>query len=169
MIFMKLYWAASRLLFLLLVIVGVLTGGLLIFAAGPLYSWYFLGDWRFGRYRRLVLPTVMLAYRMFADWIQEPAYRSSFFPSIMAPPRSAPDPSLVQVRPDWSQADSSCNGCVQCCLMRACPMMDKGRKMCLGFNSFYWRYFNCGRYPESLLQIEYYNCPKWEPAKTGND
>ena len=164
MIFIKSYWATARLVFVLLILAGILTGGLIIFAAGPLYSWYFCRDWHFRRYRHLVFPTVFLAFRMFADWIQEPVYRLSFLPSLTAPPRSAPDLSLVQVRPDWADAGSTCNGCVQCCTMRTCPLMDRERNMCMGYDSFYWRYFNCGRYPESQLQIEYYSCPKWEPV-----
>jgi len=31
----------------------------------------------------------------------------------------------------------------------------------MSYDSFYWRYFNCGRYPAAQNQIDYYECPKW--------
>jgi hypothetical protein len=31
----------------------------------------------------------------------------------------------------------------------------------MSYNSFYWRYFNCGRYPTSQQEIDLYECPKW--------
>ncbi len=159
------YWAALRLVFLLMVLAGILTGGLLVYAIGPLYSWFFFRDWKFMRYRHLVFPNVVLTYRILLDWLRNPRYRNSFMPSITAAPRSAPDLSIVRVRTDWGDEHATCNGCVQCCTLRTCPMMDLERNMCLGYDSFYWKYFNCGRYPESQLQIEYYSCPKWEPVK----
>ncbi|MCX6242858.1 MAG: hypothetical protein NTX43_13725 [Bacteroidetes bacterium] len=162
MILYKIYWASARLLFLFLVMAGIFTAGLFIYLTGPVFSWYFHRDWHFGRYRHLVFPTVLLSYCILADWIKNPGYRSSFLTSLTASPRSAPDNSKVRVRPDWPMADGTCNGCIQCCTKRACTMIDKERNICLSYDSFYWRYFNCGRYPESPRQIEYYNCPKWE-------
>ena len=31
----------------------------------------------------------------------------------------------------------------------------------MGYDSFYWRYFNCGRYPANQEEIDWYECPKW--------
>ncbi len=31
----------------------------------------------------------------------------------------------------------------------------------MGCESFFWRYFNCGRFPSQQSEIDYYGCPKW--------
>jgi len=36
------------------------------------------------------------------------------------------------------------------------------QNQCKSYGSFFWRYFNCGRYPENTKQIHYYECKKWE-------
>ncbi len=58
--------------------------------------------------------------------------------------------------------DGGCNGCIQCCTRRSCPLLDTERNLCRSYGSFFWRYFNCGRYPENTAQIRHYDCPKWE-------
>lgn len=41
-------------------------------------------------------------------------------------------------------------------------MLDTERNRCRSYGSFFWRYFNCGRYPENSEQIRFYECNKWE-------
>jgi len=46
-------------------------------------------------------------------------------------------------------------------------LLDSRQQGCLGYNSFYWRYFNCGRYPSFEEEISYYGCRKWALVKSG--
>jgi hypothetical protein len=80
--------------------------------------------------------------------------------ALTAPPMTKPDPSLVQINPAWENGDS-CADCGKCCKKIHCPLQDKTHNQCRGYNSFYWRYFNCGRYPASQEDINRYECPKW--------
>jgi hypothetical protein len=141
---------------------GTVTGGAAAYLLGPLYSWYFFNDPRFFRYHRFCFPIVAAFGKLALEWARSPEYRKVVAGSLTAPPRMEPDLSLVRVRADWSEADGGCNGCVQCCTRRSCPMLDIDQNLCLSYGSFFWRYFNCGRYPESAEQIRYYDCPKWE-------
>jgi hypothetical protein len=46
--------------------------------------------------------------------------------------------------------------------------LDEERDRCRGYDSFYWRYFNCGRFPSNAEETHYYSCGKWrviEPAR----
>ena len=38
---------------------------------------------------------------------------------------------------------------------RACPLLSSAQGHCLGFGSFYWRYFNCGRFPSIPEELEF--------------
>jgi hypothetical protein len=60
---------------------------------------------------------------------------------------SIPDPSNAVCRSNWPHGDS-CGDCSNCCKPggHACPLLDKEQRRCRGYDSFYWRYFNCGRY-----------------------
>lgn len=162
MVLKKLCWASARLFFVFFVTIGFFSGGLLAIPLGPLYSWLLLSDWRAARYRRLVFPAFLTAYHVFRDYIRDPAYRSSFLVSLTAPPRPGPDASRIRLNPSWPVNDGTCNGCVKCCVQRDCPFINPQNNNCLGYGSFFWRYFNCGRYPETLGQLKYYNCEKWE-------
>ena len=47
----------------------------------------------------------------------------------------------------------------------ACPLLDENLGLCRGHDSFYWRYFNCGRFPSVSAELDYYNCHKWVLSK----
>ena len=158
----SIYWSSARVLFLVFVVIAFISGGLLVFPLAPVYSWYFYRDLRFWRYTYLVFPAVFAGIRVFKDTLNNPGYRDAFLVCLTAPPMSAPDASRMQVRNDWPINDGSCNSCIHCCVQRQCPLIDLERKRCLSYDSFFWRYFNCGRYPDYSQQIEFYNCPKWE-------
>jgi hypothetical protein len=81
---------------------------------------------------------------------------------LTSPPRTVPDQSIALLRPDWHHGDS-CGNCSNCCKPggKACPLLDIEQQRCRGYNSFYWRYFNCGRYPSLEEEIHYYDCRKW--------
>ena len=159
-------WALARLIFITYILFSVLSlvGG---FLTAPLMTWYFFGDWRFWRHWRpgvrlwphaVRLTTMMLGHsRAFM-----------FSVPLTSAPRSVPDPARTVARADWPHG-GSCGSCANCCRPggHACPLLDSERQRCRGYDSFYWRYFNCGRYPSLEEEIRYYDCHKWDLAPSG--
>ena len=158
----KAKWATARIVFMSAAFASAATGNVLGYLLGPLYSWYFFNDVNFLKYRRYFSPMTVCAYRLLAEWIRNPGYRGMFAIPLTSQPMAGPDLSRVRVRTAWPENDGGCNGCIQCCVQRSCPLLDTERNLCRSYGSFFWRYFNCGRYPENIRQIRYYECPKWE-------
>ena len=131
------------------------------FVTAPLMTWLFYNDWRFWRYWRR-------AWRLFPHgwhiaW-QMLRRNGSFMLSVplTSPPRTAPDQDLIELAPAWAHG-TSCGDCQRCCEVMSlrCPVLDDSTGFCTGYNSFYWRYFNCGRYPSRPVEISFYGCDKW--------
>lgn len=80
---------------------------------------------------------------------------------LTAPPMKQPDTSIIELAATWDSEEDECRGCSRCCLKIGCGLFDHKKGICMGYDSFYWRYFNCGRYPATQIQINYYECPKW--------
>lgn len=158
--FQAVRWALARLAFIVYVIFSVVTliGG---FLTAPLMTWYFFGDWRFWRHWRAGLGLLPHGLRLTALMF---GHNRTFMFSVplTSSPRSVPDPLVAGYRLDWPHGNS-CGECSNCCRAggNVCPLLDTERKACRGYNSFYWRYFNCGRYPSIEEEIRYYNCSKW--------
>jgi hypothetical protein len=151
----KMEWAGARLLFIAGTAFGVTTGvGLYLLA--PVFSYWFFGNFRFWKYAhmgpRLIAYAYTMAYR---------CLRGEFSPtvSLTAPPMSKPDLALVQINSAWENGDA-CANCGKCCQKIKCPLLEVNGQ-CMGYDSFYWRYFNCGRFPTSQKEIDHYKCPKW--------
>jgi hypothetical protein len=159
-------WVLARLVFMTYIVFSTLTiiGGYL---TAPLMTWYFFGDWRFWRYWRAGNGLLPHGLRMTAVMF---SHKRTFLFSVplASPPRSAPDPLSTLCRPDW-QHGNSCGECTNCCKAdgNVCPLLDQEQQACRGYNSFYWRYFNCGRYPSYQEEIHYYDCRKWVLTSLG--
>jgi hypothetical protein len=153
-------WALARLAFLIYIVFSVVTliGG---FLTAPLMTWYFFGDWRFWRHWRAGLGLLPHGLRMTAMMLYH-GRAFMFSVPLTSPPRSAPDLLVADFRSDWPHGDS-CGDCSNCCKVggNVCPLLDSEQQACRGYNSFYWRYFNCGRYPSFEEEIHYYDCRKW--------
>jgi hypothetical protein len=154
-------WVAARLLFTLcsaLCVISVV--GCYLFS--PLFTYWFFGSWRFWKYLHLTLPVIRFSY-----YLAYLKLRGRSVPSFpwSEPPMSGPDPRAVQINPEWMHGDS-CGDCGKCCRKIRCPFLDRERGQCLSYNSFYWRYFNCGRYPLTQQEIDLYECPKWIMRKS---
>ncbi len=153
-------WALARLSFIVYILFSVLSlvGG---FLTAPLMTWYFFGDWRFWRNWRAGVRLFPHALRLTAMMLGH-SRAFMFSVPLTSPPRSAPDRSSTFPRPDWPHG-SSCGDCSNCCKPggHACPLLDSEQQRCRGYDSFYWRYFNCGRYPSFEEEIRYYDCRKW--------
>jgi len=153
-------WVLARLAFIIYIVFSVVTiiGG---FLTAPLMTWYFFGDWRFWRHWRAGMGLLPHGLRLSATMLGQ---RRAFMFSVplASPPRSTPDPSTAIFRTDWPHG-TSCGDCTNCCRAggNVCPLLDKEQLACRGYNSFYWRYFNCGRYPSVAEEIHYYDCHKW--------
>jgi hypothetical protein len=159
-------WLLGRLAFIVYIFFSVVTviGG---FLTAPLMTWYFFGDWRFWRHWRAGKRLLPHGLRMLALMFdQKRAFMFSV--PLTSPPRSTPDSSIAHFRVDWPHGDS-CGECTNCCKVgdNVCPLLDEQQHACRGYNSFYWRYFNCGRYPSVEEQIHYYDCRKWVLTKPG--
>lgn len=153
-------WAVARLAFNCYVVFSVVTlvGG---FLTAPLMTWYFFGDWRFWRHWRSGMGLLPHGLRLTALMLSH-GRGYMFSVPLASPPRSAPDPSRAMLSPDWPHG-GSCADCTNCCRPggHICPLLDVERNACRGYNSFYWRYFNCGRYPSVPEEVRYYGCRKW--------
>jgi hypothetical protein len=157
----KIGWASARIFFILYIGLSIISliGG---FITAPLMTWYFYGDWRFWRFLSsapgLFVHTLRLLRLMLRD---NRAFMFSV--PLTSSPRSSPHPSSASLQRFWSHGDS-CGDCSNCCRPggHACPLLDEKSGLCQGYDSFYWRYFNCGRFPSVPAEIEYYDCRKWE-------
>ncbi len=160
MILQKAIWAAKRLLFYVYLVFCLLTvvGG---FLTAPLFTYVFFGDWRFWRYLAPGWKMFFHGWRFLIPLLKWENSGFMFSVPLTSPPKSAPDLSIVKIRADWADG-SSCGSCSKCCDQVSCPVLDKDSGLCLGYNAFFWRYFNCGRFPSYQSEIDYYSCPKWQ-------
>lgn len=152
-------WAAQRLMFHFYLGFCIITvvGG---FLTAPLMIWLFFGDWRFWRHWGSALGLFPHGFKM--AWQVMVGRNGGFMLDVplTAPPSSSVNLKLVKLTPNWDFG-SSCGPCTRCCTMLGCPVLDYETRLCQGYDSFFWRYFNCGRYPSNQREIEYYLCNKW--------
>ena len=160
----KLQWSSLRLMFIIctvfsttIVVVGCLFS--------PVFSYCFFGDFRPWRYLRLWPRLLVYVYYLLYLSLKGESAFSTPLP-LTAPPMSAPKLNPIQIHPDWPHG-LSCDSCSKCCSKIRCPLLEKTTGKCKSYNSFYWRYFNCGRYPENQADIDRFECPKWMETPSG--
>ncbi|MCB1859181.1 MAG: hypothetical protein KDI63_12950 [Gammaproteobacteria bacterium] len=139
-------------------------GGLVL---APVVTWCMFDDWRFWRHLRRGLRLYRHGYRIMGLMIRGEG-RFMLSVPLFSPPYDVPVPGSVELRADWEHG-RSCGSCVRCCQLgssASCPVLDTEHNRCNGYLSFYWRYFNCGRFPSHQHQIDYYGCPKWKMSPT---
>jgi len=137
-----------------------ITGGLAMFVFFPLYKGAFAPR---APYRELcVLSLWKHVYKIVWRNISDPKYRSMYPSKITDPPKLHTDRSFVRIKDSWQGGENDCDICqASCCVQLKCPLLGESGR-CLGYDSLFFSYFYCGRYPENQSQIDYYNCPKWE-------
>ena len=152
-------WAGARILFHLIIAftLSTVVGGIITV---PFLIYCFFGDWRFWRYLRDVPRMYWQGWYMAYLVIRGENHGFMLGVPLFSPPSSVPDPGLVTLNGAWGHG-SSCGNCVNCCIGINCPILHVESGLCRGYNSFFWRYFNCGRYPTQQSDIDYYGCPKW--------
>jgi len=155
----RLGWCCFRLAYIACAGLGLFTAGLGFYLIAPLVSYCFFNDFRFWRYLRYFPRIVGHVYRIFYLMLKD-RYAFIFSVPLDSPPMSRPDSGKVVVDQHWSHGHDSCGTCYNCCL--SCPFVDRARHRCLSYDSPFWKYFNCGRFPISRKQIDYYRCTKWQ-------
>lgn len=162
----SLIYLVRRIAFLTLYAANMASFGLFVYLVAPITSLLAFNDIRFWRH---IHRFHKLSYRMFAHAIAlltNRPYSKAFRIDWLDPPRDAPDRSKVEVRPDWQALyGESCGDCVHCCERIRCNLIDREHGGCMLYGSFFWRYFTCGPFPHNQLQIEYYQCPKWQERR----
>ena len=162
----ELRWAASRIVFLGYIAICMATGGLFGFLTGPIMTWCFYGDARVWRHWPSAKGLLPHAYRMLFNLMR--GYNGGFMLDVplTAPPSSVVDAGRVELSPTW-EFGQGCGPCTRCCSKIHCPVLDQELGLCRGYNSFFWRYFNCGRFPSAQQEIDHYVCNKWEMKEQG--
>ena len=149
-----------RLYLYLLFFLFAITAGLAMFVLAPLYKRAFAPQLSL---RKLSLTGIWRhAYRVMWRTATDKKYRNMYPTKLGDPPKLHTDLSLVRVRNDWPGEAGDCDICeAACCVRLKCPLLGENGR-CMSFNSIFFNYFFCGRYPENQSQIDYYDCPKWE-------
>lgn len=152
-------WAAARLGFCTYIGFAMLTvvGG---FLTAPLMTWYFFGDWRCWKYLNPGWKLFFHSWKMVVLIIKGDNGGFMLSVPLTSPPYREPLKDVVYISNSWEHG-TSCGSCTNCCSMINCPVLDKKSGLCSGYDSFFWRYFNCGRFPSEQPEIDYYGCPKW--------
>jgi len=158
----KIKWASVRILYYITLALAALTGGIATYLFALVPSYYFFGDSKFWRHIKYFPSLNRQMYRIIYFWLSDPKYRRMYSQPLTSPPRVGPDRTKLIISPKWEHGEYDCAGCVKCCIKITCPMLDSEENICLIYNSPYWNYFSCGRYPVSQEQIDYYDCFKWE-------
>ena len=155
-------WAAARLFFISYCVVCVATFGSFGLITLPLASRFFFNTWCFWRVSFKYYPLLLIqAYRIFFKMIKDRNHAFLFSVSLTEPPQKSPDRNIVKLSHAWNTNENTCENCARCCEKIKCPLVDPADGTCISYDSFYWRYFLCGRYPTTQHQIDYYECPKW--------
>jgi len=139
----------------------LLSGGVVLYLLAPLTSYVFYSDLRFWKhlqhFHRIFFSLISYLRHALASPLNE--YHVSV--QLFSPPMNAPSRSVAKVSAGWPYDVNDCGNCYSCCKKFGCSLLDQDKK-CLSYGSVYWRYFNCGRFPEDQKQLRFYDCPKWE-------
>ena len=154
--------AFYRIIFIFCIILIIPTLGLSLIVFAPAYTWFFFRERKFLKYSRYWIPGCIQVIDHFTRIFSNGRYRVMFRVKLTDPIRSTPDLGILRLSKSWQGNLENCNGCISCCNQLGCIFLDREKKQCVIYGSFFWKYFNCGRYPSNQFQIDYYNCPKWE-------
>ncbi len=157
----KIKWTSFRLFFYFLILMNFLTFGLFAYLIAPYISYLFLKDWRFWKNISFFKKLYPAVNTFIFHWINNDYnYLKSYIP-LSAPPMRSYNKALFKNRDSWEFGDS-CGNCNECCTLLNCFFLDKENKRCLCYDSLFWNYFNCGRFPVNAKHIEYHKCPRFE-------
>ena len=149
-----------RLYLFFLMTVFFITGGLSMFVLAPLYKAAIAPNAAYSEFYPLRIWAHM--YKIIWRSLTQKSYRELYPFRMTDPPQQYNDLTAMKVRGDWQGGQDNCDNCAdRCCAQIKCPLLDNNGR-CLSFDSLYYGYLFCGRYPSNQGQIDLYNCPKWE-------
>lgn len=155
-------YAIYRFIFVFFMLLVLATFGLSMILLSPVYTWYYHRELKFLKYARFWYPSYLMLVTHLWRLLQNRDYRRHFKIGWSDPPKSSSDLSRLRINDAWKGDLHTCSGCISCCEQLNCVFLDREKKQCRSYHSFFWNYFNCGRYPESQFQIDHYKCPKWK-------
>ena len=163
MIFNRIRWSLFRVISYSIVFINILTFGVFLYIIAPYTSYFFLNDLKFWKhlsyFHKIYFNSISYLKSIV---LKDSALIISHLP-LSSPPMDSPNLKLFRVSKDWDYPDDSCGTCSDCChFLGDCCFLDTSRNKCLCYGSLFWRYFNCGRFPTTKKQLDYYRCPKYE-------
>jgi len=162
MIIKKILWSTFRIFSYGIVVINVLTFGLFLYIIAPYTSYFFFNDLRFWKYLPYFYKFYLNTLSYFQSFLSK---NGSFIFSnlrLSSPPMKTPDSKLVRVVEDWPYESDSCGTCHNCCIVSKCIFNNNANNKCTTYNTLFWRFFNCGRFPINKEQLIFYKCKKYE-------
>lgn len=156
----KIYWGSSRVVMYILGTSVLFSGGTILYIAAPFTSYFFFSDAAFWKHVKHFHKIYLSLLNYIKQSMMAPSTGFCIELPLFSPPMQSPNPSLARLSAEWSDGHHDCAGCHICCDKLGCLLLDKDHK-CLSYGSAFWRYFNCGRFPDNREQLEFYECPKW--------
>ena len=151
----------------ILLILFFFTGGLVMFPLAPLFKRAFAPA---AAYKDLRIFAIWAhVYRVIWRSLTDKSYRDMFASKYTDPPIWGNNARHVRIKESWRGSAENCDACeLSCCAQIKCPMLD-ARGRCLSYGSIFFGYMYCGRHPENQLQMDRYNCPKWEVGNASEE
>lgn len=163
MTFTELKWATFRMVSYSIVAINILTFGFFLYVIAPYTSYFFFGDLRFWKYLPYFHKYYFYSISYLKMTILEDGALTLFHLPMTSPPADSPDPGMFRLAKEWNFPEGTCGKCSNCCnFLTECCFYDKSQNKCLCYGTLFWRFFNCGRFPLSKEQLDYFNCPKFE-------
>ena len=163
MTFTELRWASFRIFSYLIVSVNILTFGVFLYVIGPYTSYFFFGDLRFWKYYSYFHKYYFYSLSYFKSLALKEGAFTLFHLPLTAPPMDSPDPRIFRLAKDWKGPADTCGGCSSCCnFLAECCFYERSQNRCLCYGTLFWSFFNCGRFPFSKEQLNYFSCTKFE-------
>ncbi len=163
---MKVLWVFLRLVFYAYCAISVLSIGVIAWITLPIFTKIFFNSWNPAKFARKVYPILFSILNIFINHLSKKEYRKHFSVPIKSAPIMEPSIDKLILQKQWQGNRYDCNGCLDCCIKAECPMIDFETRQCMSYGSFFYKYFNCGRFPANQFLIEFYGCKKWEVKKS---
>jgi hypothetical protein len=156
-------WALFRMMSYSIVAINLLSCGTFLYVIAPYTSYFFFNDLRFWKYlhfyHRYTIFSLVYIYRLVR-------YKNELVKTVLpltSPPMDHPDPALFRISDNWKLPADSCGDCNNCCtyIVRCC-FLDESQRKCVSYGSLFWKFFNCGRFPNTKDMLRYCDCRKYE-------
>jgi len=155
-------WGMARIAFYIYIVLIMASFGLFGFLTAPIATRIFFNSYDPRPYLKYFIPMLLQGYKLFFMLLKDRKYKFMLSVPLTDPPLKSPDRNIVKLAGNWVHEENTCYQCIRCCDKIKCPLLNLKEGTCVSYNSFYWNYFLCGRYPITQQHVDYYECPKWE-------